>query len=47
MALGIEADGLLSREEINALLAGRRADGELIEGKEYVKERSLPLDQTY
>ena len=42
--LGIEADGLLSREEINALLAGRRADGELVEGKHYVEERKLPVD---
>jgi hypothetical protein len=44
MALGIEVDGLLSRAEINALLAGRRADGELIEGKRYVGERKLPTD---
>ena len=42
--LGIEADGLLSREEINALLAGRRADGELIDGKQYAPERKLPVD---
>jgi conjugative relaxase-like TrwC/TraI family protein len=42
--LGIEPDGLLSRDEINALLAGRRADGELIEGKHYVEERRLPVD---
>lgn len=40
--LGIEVDGLLSRAEINALLAGRSADGELIEGKHYAKERRLP-----
>lgn len=42
--LGIEADGLLSRDEINALLAGRRADGELVEGKEYAEERQLPVN---
>jgi hypothetical protein len=43
-ALGIEADGLLSREEVNALLVGRRADGEKIEGKHYAKERRLPTN---
>lgn len=42
--LGIKADGMLSRDEINALLAGRRADGDLVEGKRYVKERHLPVD---
>lgn len=42
--LGIETDGLLSKSEINALLAGRRADGELIEGKHYVGERHLPVN---
>jgi hypothetical protein len=42
--LGIEADGLLSKDEINALLAGRRADGELVAGKHYAQERQLPVD---
>lgn len=37
--LGIDPEGLLSRDEINALLAGRRADGSPIEGKHYAKER--------
>ncbi|MBS0642369.1 MAG: relaxase domain-containing protein, partial [Proteobacteria bacterium] len=43
-ALAIEADGLLGRDEINALLAGRRADGERIAGKHYAPERRLPTD---
>jgi hypothetical protein len=34
-ALGIEADGILSNDEVNALIAGRRANGEPIEGKKY------------
>jgi conjugative relaxase-like TrwC/TraI family protein len=42
--LGIETDGLLGRDEINALLAGRRADGEPVEGKQYAEERALPVD---
>ena len=42
--LGIDADDILSREQISALLAGRRADGELIAGKHYAKVRSLPVN---
>ena len=42
--LGIEADDILSREQISALLAGRRADGALIAGKRYAKVRSLPVN---
>ena len=42
--LGIDADGLLSKGQISALLAGRRADGELIAGKHYAKVRSLPVN---
>ena len=44
MGLGIDPGGLLSRDEINALLAGRRTDGERVEGKHYAKERRLPVD---
>ena len=42
--LGIEADDILSREQISALLAGRRGDGEMIAGKHYAKVRSLPVN---
>lgn len=42
--LGIEPDGLLTSQEISALLAGRRADGELVDGKHYAQERRLPVD---
>jgi TrwC relaxase/AAA domain len=45
--LGIESDGLLSNPEINALLAGLRADGKPIEGKTYVRERRLPVDSRH
>jgi ATP-dependent exoDNAse (exonuclease V) alpha subunit len=44
VGLGIEPDGVLTLEEINALLAGRRADGDLVEGKTYATERQLPED---
>jgi hypothetical protein len=44
VGLGIESDGVLSTDEINALLAGRRADGSAIEGKTYATERALPVD---
>lgn len=44
LGLGIEPDGVLSVEEINALLAGRRADGSPVEGKTYATERALPVD---
>jgi hypothetical protein len=42
--LGIDPGGLLNRDEINALLAGRRTDGERVEGKHYAAERRLPVD---
>lgn len=42
--LGIAPDGILTNDEINALLAGRRADGELIDGKHYAVEQRLPVD---
>lgn len=42
--LGINEDRLLSQAEIDALLVGRRADGEKIEGKHYAVERRLPVD---
>jgi hypothetical protein len=42
--LGIDANDILSREQISALLAGRRADGDLIAGKHYAKVRSLPVN---
>lgn len=42
--LGIDPGGLLNRHEINALLAGRRTDGDPVEGKHYVGERRLPVD---
>jgi TrwC relaxase len=43
--LGIDdPQGLLSPEQINALLAGRRTDGALIAGKSYARERRLPVD---
>ena len=42
--LGIDPDGILSKEQISALLAGRRANAELIESKHYAKVRSLPMN---
>jgi hypothetical protein len=42
--LGIERGRVLDRDAINALLAGRRADGETIAGKHYARERRLPVD---
>lgn len=42
--LGIDADEILSTDQINALLAGRRADGEFVDGKKYSVERQLPVD---
>jgi hypothetical protein len=36
---------LLTEQEVNNLLAGRRVDGEKIEGKHYAVERSLPEDR--
>ena len=43
-ASGSTRTAILSREQISALLAGRRADGELIAGKHYAKVRSLPVN---
>lgn len=42
--LGIDPDEILTTDQINALLAGRRADGEPIEKKKYAVERELPAD---
>jgi hypothetical protein len=39
--LGLDPDRGVTREEINALLAGRRADGEEIEGKRYAPARQV------
>lgn len=44
IGLGIEADGILTGDQINALLAGRKADGKLIDGKKYSVERTLPIN---
>src|SRR3954468_16985630 len=44
--LGIDATRNLSRDEINALLAGRRADGAKIEGKQYSKLREYKDPKT-
>jgi hypothetical protein len=43
-ALGIDDGRLLDRDAINALLVGRRADGEKIAGKYYAQPRRLPTD---
>lgn len=40
--LGIDPDEILTTDQINALLAGRRADGERIEGKKYSITREIP-----
>lgn len=42
--LGIDPAEPLDRDNINALLAGRRADGDFIAGKHYAEERRLPVD---
>ncbi|MBX9702206.1 MAG: hypothetical protein K2X91_08825, partial [Thermoleophilia bacterium] len=39
--LGLDPDRGVTRDEINALLAGRRADGEEIEGKRYASARQV------
>ena len=44
IGLGIGASRRLTHDQVEALLAGRRADGELIEGKYYARERRLPVD---
>jgi hypothetical protein len=44
LGLGIGPTRRPSTDEINALLAGRRADGEKVEGKHYAKARRLPVD---
>jgi hypothetical protein len=41
---GIDPAAPITRDTINALLAGRRADGAFIAGKHYAEERRLPLD---
>ena len=43
MGLGLEVGvPVIGQDRINGLLAGRRADGEKIEGKHYAKTRQLP-----
>lgn len=44
MGLGIGSERKLSNDQVEALLAGRRADGKLIEGKRYATERRLPVN---
>lgn len=44
IGLGIDATRRLDSGQVEALLAGRRADGELIEGKHYAVARTLPVD---
>lgn len=44
LGLGINPAFLLTEGEIGSLIGGRRADGELIEGKRYVGERALPVN---
>jgi hypothetical protein len=45
LGLGIRPGMLLNESEINNLLAGRRADGEFVDGKHYAVERALPVDK--
>jgi conjugative relaxase-like TrwC/TraI family protein len=42
--LGIGGDTEFARDAINGALAGRRVDGEMIDGKVYAKVRNLPVD---
>jgi len=44
IGLGIGPTRRLTGREVDALLAGRRADGEKIAGKHYATERRLPVD---
>lgn len=44
LGLGIRPGMLLDEKEINNLLAGRRADGGLIEDKHYAVERRMPVN---
>jgi hypothetical protein len=44
LGLGISPSRRLANTEIDALLAGRRADGDRIRGKKYAIERQLPVD---
>jgi conjugative relaxase-like TrwC/TraI family protein len=44
IGLGISTTRKLGMDEINALLAGRRADGAFIEGKKYAVERQMPVN---
>jgi hypothetical protein len=43
LGLGLQPGLLLNEQEINHLLAGRRVDGEKIDGKHYAVERTLPV----
>lgn len=43
-ALGIDPARALAKDEINALIAGRRADGEKIVGRHYAVSRGLPVN---
>lgn len=45
LGLGLEPNMILTNEETTNLLAGRRVDGEQIEGKHYAVERQLPVDR--
>lgn len=45
LGLGIDVTVPLTADEIGALIAGRRADGEFIEGKVYSTERTLAPDE--
>lgn len=38
------ADDLLTADQINGLIAGRRADGDKIENRKYARERQLPTE---
>ena len=44
LGLGISPSRRLSKDEIQALMVGRRADGQPIEGKTYATRRRLPID---
>ena len=44
IGLGINASRKLNQDQVEALLAGRRSNGDLIEGKHYAKRRALPVN---
>jgi energy-coupling factor transporter ATP-binding protein EcfA2 len=44
VGLGIDQTRPLTKEEVGALLAGRKADGDFIDNKKYATERQLPVD---